>query len=314
MSLDGINTTNGLNAGTAQTSGSSKKNQQQVSIFGDKNNNGIVDKNDFADEKTAQIAQEKGLIGRKWESVKESIAKLINTNAKEKGLTSETRYNEATKENYKADIKNGQEIKRTYYKADGSIDEIINLDYDENGNISSKVSVNADGNLKHAYNYKDNEIDNFVGYDDKGNMNLYIEYENGKSVRATGYNDGYIVNEEYDANENLKNRTISYTGDIPSYDDGNMAEISKTMNDARNKLPVGGKEGSEAFDEVISKIFGDNLKSIDTMRDGGSLEIRLNDGSMIYMDNQFLVGDGSLTITKPDGTKEKYSSEGQKTE
>lgn len=39
---------------------------QNISIFTDRNNNGIVDKEDFTDSATLKLAQENGLIGKTW--------------------------------------------------------------------------------------------------------------------------------------------------------------------------------------------------------------------------------------------------------
>lgn len=280
------------------------------SIFGDRNNNGIVDKNDF-DEETAELANQKGLIGKSWDSINSSINKLLKSNKKEKGITQEKRYNEQTKENYLAEIKDGREIKRTYYKKDGSIDETLNLQYDESGNISKKVSVDANGDLQYATEMKDGIPVKATKYNSDGTKSAEFLYENGKVKEAVAYRDGFTQTDKYNENEKVVSMKINYSGDIPSYDGSNGAELSKFMNTARNKLPIGGKAGSEEFKRVINDAFGENLDRVDTYRDGGSLDISLKDGTRIYMNNKFMSGDGSVTITKPDGTVIKYSSDGE---
>ena len=318
MGIDGINGNNGINNANQNVKifqDGNKNKKDSSSIFGDKNNNGIIDKNDFADAKTAELANEKGLIGRTWESLNGTFEKLLNSNKPEEGLTREPRYNVDTQENYQADIKDGLEIRRTYYKEDGSVDEILNRQFDENGNLTRNVSVDGEGNLRYATDVKDNKVVKYTEFKDDGTVNLEIEYdEAGKAVHAKEYKDGYTAAEDYDADGKAINKEITYTGDIPAFADGDMSSVAKAMNEARNKLPIGSRAGSLEFDRVINQIFGDELQSIDTMRDGGSLEITLNDGSLINMNNAIMIGDGSVTITKPDGTVEKYSAEGEKIE
>lgn len=318
MGLDGIqgnNSINNTNQNSKKLQDGNKDKKDSASIFGDKNNNGLIDKNDFTDAKTAELANEKGLIGRTWDSMNGAFEKLLNSNKPEEGLTREPRFNVDTQEDYQADIKDGLEIRRTYYKKDGSIDEILNRQFDENGNLTRNVSVDADGNLRYATDVKDNKVVKYTEFKDDGTVNLEINYdEAGKAVHAKEYKDGYTAEEDYDADGKAINKEITYTGDIPAFADGDMSNVAKAMNEARNKLPIGSRAGSKAFDRVINQIFGENLQSVDTMRDGGSLEITLKDGSVINMNNAFMVGDGSVTITKPDGTVEKYSAEGEKIE
>lgn len=311
--INNVKGAQGINAqqqpGGVKKQGEPKK--ENNSIFGDKNNNGIVDKNDF-DSETAEKALEKGLIGKSWDSVKDSLGKILKSNKKEKGITQEKRFNEQTKETYLAEIKDGREIKRTYYKQDGSIDETLNLQYDEDGNISKKVSIDADGNLQYATEIKDNLPVSSIKYNSDGTKSAEFEYDNGNVVGAVAYEDGYIQSEKYDENENVVSRQITYTGDIPLFDGNNGGDIAKSMNDARQKLPIGGRDGSNEFRRVITETFGENLETVDTYRDGGSLQIKLKDGTTIAMNNRIKVGDGSITIQKPDGTIEKYTRDGEK--
>lgn len=311
--INNVKGTQDINA--QQQSGGVKKQGEQKkdnnSIFGDKNNNGIVDKNDF-DAETVEKALEKGLIGKSWDSVKDSLGKILKSNKKEKGITQEKRFNEQTNETYLAEIKDGREIKRTYYKQDGSIDETLNLQYDENGNISKKVSIDADGNLQYATEIKDNLPVSSIQYNSDGTKSAEFEYDNGNIVGAVAYEDGYIQSEKYDENENVVSRQITYTGDIPLFDGSNGGDIAKSMNNARQKLPIGGPDGSKEFKRVITETFGENLEKVDTYRDGGSLQITLKDGTTIAMNNKMMVGDGSITIQKPDGTTEKYTRDGEK--
>ena len=54
--------------------------------------------------------------------------------------------------------------------------------------------------------------------------------------------------------------------------------------------------------------------NVNLLRDGGSFEVTLQDGTVIYQDKEFMLGDGSVSITKPDGTVEKYSRDGERVE
>ena len=64
---------------------------------------------------------------------------------------------------------------------------------------------------------------------------------------------------------------------------------------------------------LIHTNFQNKIKEANTIRDGGSKEFVLNDGTTIFFDNKFNGQEnGFVTITYPDGTKEKYSPQGQK--
>ena len=66
---------------------------------------------------------------------------------------------------------------------------------------------------------------------------------------------------------------------------------------------------------AISNLFGGKLERFDTYRDGGSREYFLKDGTKIYRDNGIGSKErGFTTITRPDGTVEKYNTEGVKVE
>lgn len=163
---------------TTTTSSTSTK---KSSIFTDKNGNGIVDKDDFDDEKTAKLAVEKGVIGNSWDNVGDKMSTYLNSKNGMKNKTV-TRYNSGTKEQYTADLdKSGREIRRTYYKSDGSVDQYVTLEYGKDGKVSSKTYCAPDGTLQEKR-----------------------EYSNDKQTRYSIYNADGKVKEEYKFNTDGK--------------------------------------------------------------------------------------------------------------
>ena len=55
-----------------------EKNPQDIKIFGDKNNNKIVDKEDFNNQEFASYAEANGFIGKAWESIGNSLTELYD--------------------------------------------------------------------------------------------------------------------------------------------------------------------------------------------------------------------------------------------
>ena len=280
MQVNSSSATDNIYGGCSDKTEADAKRQEPVSIFSDKNNNGIVDKKDFDDEATAQLAFEKGLLGRSWDAVKDFIDKLLTTDATE-NLTKETRYSEIGTE-YLAEIdSSGKEVRRTYYKEDGTISKIINMEYDEDGKLVKEIYLDAEGNL------------------DATNIPPIVRHEYAESYERIMF---------YNKNDEFVSSFVSYTGETPAYNGKNGGKITKSMYDIFNKL-VDIDEDGRAFESVLRRIFGDKLKDIYTSR-GGSAEISLKDGTTIYMDNHLCSGNGNI-ITHPDGTVEKYSREGE---
>ena len=259
--------------------------QEPVSIFSDKNNNGIVDKNDFDDEATAQLAFEKGLLGRSWDAVKDFIDKLLTTDATE-NLTKETRYDETTNENYQADIdSSGKEVRRTYYKSDGSIACIENIEYDENGNPAKSVWLDADGNLD----------------------SICILDKNGDETHETAFYSDGTVREEWDyinGEPKTSAKHVEGFGLMTVYNGTNGADFVKTINTV-----ISSKMQIEEKLNILKTLVPDAL-NIGELSDGGSIVIDLTDGTKIKIADS-LNGDKDITITHPDRTVEKYSREGE---
>ena len=92
------------------------------------------------------------------------------------------------------------------------------------------------------------------------------------------------------------------------YNGTNGSKFAKSMYDIYHKLPVT-CERESAFESVLKDIFGDKLDHIYSTR-SRTTTIFLKDGTTLYI-NTAWDGDGSLTITHPDRTVEKYSPEGE---
>jgi len=160
---------------TATTSTGTKKTKS--SIFTDRNNNGIVDKNDFDDEKTAKLAVEKGVIGNSWDDVGDDMSTYLNSKngMKQKSVK---RHNSGTNEDYMADLdKNGREIRRTYYKTDGSVDQYVTLEYGKDGKVSSKTYCAPDGTLQEKRDYTNDILTRYSKYDSEGKVQEEYVYK-----------------------------------------------------------------------------------------------------------------------------------------
>ena len=333
MQVNGSSATDNIYGGCSDKTEADAKRQEPVSIFSDKNNNGIVDKKDFDDEATAQLAFEKGLLGRSWDAVKDFIDKLLTTDATE-NLTQEIRYSEIGTE-YLADIDDsGKEVRRTYYNEDRrTVRRIMNMEYGEDGKLAKKILLDAEGDLaanmppiiryeydngkevKRTYYEEDGTISKIINmeYDEDGKLvkEIYSDAEGNltgdKPILRHEYAESYERVMYYNKNDEFVSSFVSYTGETPAYNGKNGGEITKAIYDAYNKLPDN-DEHENAFNSVLKRIFGYGVR-IDAYRDG-SREIILKDGTTLYI-NTAWDGDGSLTITHPDRTVEKYSPEGE---
>ena len=270
------------------------------SIFGDKNNNGIIDKNDFSDAKMAALAEARGLIGKSWDSLKETIDSILNKNQTtpisenaQKAKNSIIEYNKQNnipyKENPDGSIEveyNGTKEKYTY----SGDTELVEVNCPNGNNIEETYNyAEENGKLESAVITSDNNgIRQVLKYDEAGvpAVQNYKKDENGEFVETDDFmfttydNDGGNV----------------YTG----------ADLARMFN----------SEGfnEESVNEFFRNSYGVNVVNVNLLRDGGSFEVTLQDGTVIYQDKEFMLGDGSISITKPDGTVEKYSRDGERVE
>mgnify|MGYP004562218567 CR=1 FL=1 len=109
-----------------------EKNPQDIKIFGDKNNNKIVDKEDFNNQEFASYAEANGFIGKAWESIGNSLTELYD-----KFITEFTTRQETLEELKKLDKENKK----------ANIEESLNkfgLDNDEVDNENAKTRQDVD--------------------------------------------------------------------------------------------------------------------------------------------------------------------------
>lgn len=97
---------------------------------------------------------------------------------------------------------------------------------------------------------------------------------------------------------------------VQNCDIKNGSEVTLAINAIYNEL----SDNPDELEAAIKKLFGEQFERMDTYRDGGSLEIKLKDGSSIYMDysiNSMMSGSaGSSTITHADGNEENFDVDG----
>lgn len=159
----------------------------------DKNNNGVVDKSDFSDMDTALLAEEKGLIGKTWDSIKDSIDKLMGNNKPEplsqSAIEARNYRIQSLKENnvdftehpdgtieycedgiqYKFKYSGNNQILEANYPNNVSINSVDNLDTqdgtttisDETRGLYQEYKRNEQGNIT-AVNYTKDENGNLV--------------------------------------------------------------------------------------------------------------------------------------------------------
>lgn len=138
-------------------------------------------------------------------------------------------------------------------------------------------------------------------YNDKGelinNSAIKLNTTNNQNIDAEKLNQ---FKEQFETFSNINNQ-------ISQLDLGTKTGFSQAIN-------LINKEGKGQLKEMlIHTNFQNKIKEANTIRDGGSKEFVLNDGTTIFFDNKFNGQEnGFVTITYPDGTKEKYSPQGQK--
>lgn len=170
-----------------------KDNTSVFTLSGDKNNNGVVDFDDFADKDEAKLFTDKGLIGKSWQYVKEYVGKLLN-------------------------------IKSAKVVIPDNNPEIVarnEITVDKDGKvISDDYIMDKDLNGKQSYEKRD------YLYDEQGNIKSFTrKYKYGeRSEREVVVN----FENEYDENNHLKARKLdvsqgSIAGEILYFDDnGNL--------------------------------------------------------------------------------------------
>ena len=221
------------------------------------------------------------------------------------------------------DLKKMPLFSKAYDKLDATgkkrFDQILSLDGDAK-NISEKelktllTVMDADLHFNDLLGKEVFLMDGEPTLGETGGLNQAREdeiqhvYQNTKT-RAEIQADEMKKMKEISAKlENIKEQTADY-------DINNGADLAKAFNVLDENISKGNSEGVQIYDMAISNLFGGKLERFDTYRDGGSREYFLKDGTKIYRDNGIGSKErGFTTITRPDGTVEKYNTEGVKVE
>ena len=117
-----------------------EKNPQDIKIFGDKNNNKIVDKEDFNNQEFASYVEANGFIGKAWESIGNSLTELYD-----KFITEFTTRQETFDElKQLRNEEKKQEIEASFNK--------FGLDNDEVDDANAKTRQETFDNLKQLRN------------------------------------------------------------------------------------------------------------------------------------------------------------------
>ncbi|MCM1004576.1 MAG: hypothetical protein NC408_09595 [Candidatus Gastranaerophilales bacterium] len=115
-----------------------------------------------------------------------------------------------------------------------------------------------------------------------------------KSFNAESKEDGQEISSKIVENRDIKNGS----------------ELTLTINALRNEATFENISWDD-FNNTVKNLFGDQLQQLDVLRDGGSLKITLKDGTKIEIDySMFSEEQGFSTITKPDGSTERFDSDG----
>ena len=226
-----------------------KENSSIFTFSGDKNNNGVVDFDDFADKEETKLFSDKGLLGKPWQYVKEYVGKLFNIKSAKVVIPDHDKakvaHNEITVD------KDGKVISDDYIM-DKDLNghqsyEKRNYSYDEQGNIKSftrkykygnrpegEAVINYENEYDENKHLKSRKLDVSQGgitgeilyFDDNGNLTAKEANVSGRD-RSNDYFGGV----EYSHTEYTKNENGEYT----VYSDKRKTDL-KTVKDAEFKV------------------------------------------------------------------------------
>lgn len=268
---------------------------QNISIFTDRNNNGIVDKEDFTDSATLKLVQENGLIGKTWESVKDKINKFLSGSHVEP-------LGEAAQKEREANI--------AFLQKKG-------IDYKENADGSIEYDLNGE-KIKDSYN--GNSFTNETLYPDKSVSGFTIDFTTNELQESVVNADGNLRQElEFDSDNKLK--SVKY------YTKNSNGEFEQTD----KFVGVSSKDRTFYTGSDIAKMFGDdgfNLASKDEaakffksispeyqftngFRDG-SVEVTMTNGTVIKYEKPMLgLAEPRVIIEKDGIVTEMYNTKGE---
>lgn len=284
------NITTNQSSSKKQISNQDKK--DSASIFGDKNNNGIVDKDDFSNSEIAVQAEAKGLFGKSWDSLKDSINTLLSA-PQAKPL------NENAQKEKNDNIAFLKEKNIPYKEnADGSVE------YEIDGHIE-KLSWDGDNSIVEFKYSNGNTVKNSYNNKDKSSTLAFTNAESGLKQEIITSSEGYTTTKNYKQNEN---------GDFAETNEFLLVSSGQEGGDIYTGSEIAKMFNSENFDVDSAKAFfqksGVGVLDVGTIRDGGSIEVRLLDGTNILYENG-MTDNGNVRISG-ERVEEYYDKDGNK--
>lgn len=152
------------------------------------------------------------------------------------------------------------------------------------------------------------------------------------AAQITEDNDRKKKNDSADADALLENlmgveelenekveAAVEQAKDIKPYDENgrvNGGEWAKAIQIIHNNISWWSFEELELREEAFEKILGKGqVFRVDTLRDGGSTEWYLKNGTRVFLDNSISSSEvGYITVYNPNGTEEKFNTDGVKVE
>ena len=296
-----------------------RKANNQKSIFGggtDKtkagwHNSFVVnpgDKIEFTEEELTKIFNSMGVSFSKTEKTEKPQPPVQpvapNPPVEEKNSTEGITQEQRTDENgaaYTADIKDGQEVKRTYKRGDGTVSRVYEYqdgrdvkytvyaadgetvnstcetEYDSSGEIAKATWKRGDGTLSEVYEYQDGRAVKYTSYADDGetvNRTRESEYDgSGSKTKETLKRGDGTVSSVYEYQEGKEVKKIDYAADgrtaqrIIENEQVKMVRISsKTANDSTVSYEYNFDENgvcnqSGLADDLKKQISGPSLNS-----------------------------------------------------
>lgn len=193
---------------------------------------------------------------------------------------------------------NGNEMKKTWYRRDGSVNFTSETEYDDNGRKVKSTDYDADGSVTgwtEANEYSaDGQVTKQTSYDADGSVNGWSETEydvNGNRTRLTRYGaDGSVdFCNEYDDDGNITQTNYADDGSVDfcyEYDaDGNITRQTYYVNDGSVAYYIvyeynsDGREIAKTSYEADDSVFRSELYDYDDK--GRLIKITVNDDSVL---------------------------------
>lgn len=181
--------------------------------------------------------------------------------------------------------------------------------------------TNKQTNEPSIFMHKDSNNNNIVDAEDFGGNEAVVEIVQrngwlGKAWDAVGEALNLLLKHVSTDKKDTKSVEDVLNSMVENVDLNNYSEVTAVLTAIGNEASRKGSIGydSEKRDAYYQKLFKGNFESYDMYRDGGSKEIKLKDGTIIYQN--FSMSSprnerGQFTVTKPDGTVEYYNDEGK---